>query len=156
MDEDPALYQKFSIMIQEVIDDFRARRISELEYLRKAEDIAEAVRTKRRADAPESLIGKEDELAYFGVALPAFSASGKDDDSARSCAALAAIAAAESIKRHWKVRFWDDVDARKLVANDLDDFLFDIAKAKYGIELDGDAMDDLIEKVLAVAQRRLA
>jgi hypothetical protein len=54
------------------------------------------------------------------------------------------------------VRFWDDVDARKLVANDLDDFLFDIAKAKYGIELDGDAMDDLIEKVLAVAQRRLA
>jgi type I site-specific deoxyribonuclease, HsdR family len=156
MEEDPALYQKFSIMIQEVIDDFRARRISELEYLRRAEDLAEAVAARRRDDAPEGLVGKEDELAYYGVALSLFSGSRRDGDSARSCAIEAAVAAADSIRRHWKVHFWDDLDAQKLVANDLDDFIFDIAKAKYGIDLDGKTMDDFIENVLAVARRRLS
>ena len=157
MEEDPALYQKFSVMIQEVIDDFRAQRISELDYLQRAEDIAEAVKARRRTDAPERLVGREDELAYYGVALQAFSSvAGLQGDTARPCAVEAAIAAAESLKRHWKVHFWDDFDAQKAVANDLDDFLFDIAKAKFGIDLDGKDMDDFIDRVLAVARRRLS
>jgi type I restriction enzyme R subunit len=155
MEEDPALYERFSAMIQEVIDDFRARRISELEYLRKAEDIAEAVKARRRSDAPEALAGKEDELAYYGVALPIFGASAKDAKTAGACAGAAAIAAAASLRRHWKVHFWDDFDAQKAVQNELDDFLFDVARAKYGIELEAKGMDEFIDRTLAVAKRRL-
>ena len=33
MEEDPAFYQKFSDLIQRVIDEFRAARISGVEYL---------------------------------------------------------------------------------------------------------------------------
>lgn len=35
MDEDPASYEKFSKLIQQAIDDFRARRISDLAYVEK-------------------------------------------------------------------------------------------------------------------------
>jgi type I restriction enzyme, R subunit len=154
MDEDPALYQRFSEMIQAAIDDFRARRISELEYLKKAEDIGEALRTRRRDDIPEALAGREDELAYFGVALPALASVSSDAAKARECAIEAAIAVEKILIKRRKVHFWDDFDAQKQVQNDLDDFLFDIAKAKFGIEMDTEGMDDFIEKVLAVARRR--
>jgi type I restriction enzyme R subunit len=154
MDEDPALYQRFSEMIQAAIDDFRAQRISELEYLRKAEDIGEALRTRRRDDVPEALAGKEDELAYFGVALPALASASSDPDLARECAIEAALAVEKILAKRRKVHFWDDFDAQKQVQNDLDDFLFDVAKAKYGIEMDAGEMDDFIERVLAVARRR--
>lgn len=33
MDEDPAFYEKFSKLIQQAIEDFRAKRISDLDYL---------------------------------------------------------------------------------------------------------------------------
>jgi type I restriction enzyme, R subunit len=154
MDEDPALYQRFSEMIQTAIDDFRARRISELEYLRTSEDIGEALRTRRHEDVPEELAGKEDELAYFGVALPLFSASSAKPGRARECAVEAALAVGAILAKHRKIHFWDDFDAQKRVQNDLDDFLFDVAKPKYGIELAAESMDDFIDKLLAVAKRR--
>ena len=154
MDEDPALYQRFSELIQAAIDDFRARRISELEYLRRATDIGEAVRSKRRDDAPERLAGKDDELAYYGVALPRLSVPGLENERAVECAVDAALAVESILARHKKVHFWDDIDAQKSVENDIDDFLFDVAKAKYGIELSAEEMDDFIEKTLAVARRR--
>src|SRR5690606_36285030 len=43
MEEDPAFYEKFSDMIQKVIEDFRAKRISDLEYLNKVTKISEKV-----------------------------------------------------------------------------------------------------------------
>lgn len=154
MDEDPALYQRFSEMIQAAIDEFRAQRISDLEYLKKTEDIGEALRTRRRDDTPEALAGKEDELAYFGVALPVLSSVSADTAKVRECAIEAALAMeAIPIKRR-KVHFWDDFDAQKQVKNDLDDFLFDVAKAKYGIDMDTAEMDEFNDRLLAVAQHR--
>jgi type I restriction enzyme R subunit len=154
MEEDPALYQRFSEMIQAAIDDFRAQRISELEYLRKAQDIGDALRTRRRDDAPEALAGKDDELAYYGVALPLLSVEGVGPDRTRDCAVEAALAVESILAKHRKVHFWDDLDAQKSVENDIDDFLFDIAKAKYSIILDTEKMDAFIEKILAIARRR--
>ena len=156
MDEDPALYRRFSEMIQSAIDDFRAQRISELEYLGKALDIASGVKARRRDDAPRELGDDEDKLAYFGVALPILGAASKEPGASRACAIKAAIAAAASLSRHWVVHFWDNYDAQKAVQNDLDDFLYDVAKAEYGIELDAKAMDEFIDRVLVVARRRLA
>ena len=35
MDEDPAFYEKFSKLIQQAIDAFKARRLSALDYLKE-------------------------------------------------------------------------------------------------------------------------
>lgn len=53
MDEDPAFYQKFSKLIQQAIDDFRARRISDLDYLSKVSDIRDKVVSRQHDDMPK-------------------------------------------------------------------------------------------------------
>jgi len=158
MEEDPAFYKRFSVLIQETIDEFRSRRISESEYLDKASSIREAVESKRHDDAPAELSGREHALAFYGVALPCLGGDGGGDDAARAreCAVRTALAVDETLGRHWKVRFWDDPDSEKLVRNDMDDFFFDTVKGTYGIDLPVARMDELMDQCLAVARRRMS
>ena len=72
MDEDPAFYEKFSKLIQQAIEDFRAKRLSDLEYLNQVMEIRTKVVTRHHDDVPEKLSGNEDAMAYYGVLKPFF------------------------------------------------------------------------------------
>ena len=169
MDEDPAFYEKFSKLIQQAIEDFRAKRISDLDYLNKAKDIRNRVAFRVHDDVPDKLSGNEDAMAYFGVLTP-FLASAecsvmKDELKVNSglkthnsvfdeTAADTALAIQAILEKHNKVHFWEDEDAQKQVINEIDDYLYDELKTERGIELSLDQMDALIEKVLQVAKHR--
>jgi type I restriction enzyme R subunit len=66
MDEDPFFYRKFSLLLQQAIDDYKAQRISEAELLGKVTDIMEKVRDGRHDDAPEAVRGSDLAKAFFG------------------------------------------------------------------------------------------
>ncbi len=169
MDEDPAFYEKFSKLIQQAIEAFRAKRISDLDYLNKVVDIRNKVVGKVHDDIPDKLSGNEDAMAYFGVLAP-FLASDEcrmmndelKDNSALSthnsefseAAADTALAIHGILEKHKKVHFWDDEDVQKQAVNEIDDYLYDELKTERGIELSLDQMDDIIEKVLQVAKHR--
>ncbi|MGI9249693.1 MAG: type I restriction endonuclease subunit R [Pseudohongiellaceae bacterium] len=70
MDEDPALYERFSKLIQQAIDDFRNKRISDLVYLSKVGEIRDEVVSGKRADVPASIKDDEEACAYYGVIYP--------------------------------------------------------------------------------------
>ncbi|MYJ86332.1 MAG: type I restriction endonuclease subunit R, partial [Rhodobacteraceae bacterium] len=72
MGEDPAFYKKFSKMIQQAIDDFKARRISDLEYLNKVSNIREWVVSRKHDNVPEIISGNDEACAYFGIIKPYF------------------------------------------------------------------------------------
>lgn len=150
MEEDPAFYEKFSKLIQDAIDDFRAKRISDLEYLNRVKDIHDKVINKQHDDVPEKIAGNEDAMAFFGVVKPYFDEVG----SAEELSADLALEIQDIIRKHWKVQFWDDADAQKLVINDIDDYLFDVIKGEKGIALTTEQMDDIIEKSMQVAKHR--
>jgi type I restriction enzyme R subunit len=182
MDEDPAFYEKFSKLIQQAIEDFRAKRISDLDYLNKVVEIRNKVVGKVHDDIPDKLSGNEDAMAYFGVLKP-FLETAKDakntkelepqnirnnteedqDNSALStqhsafveeATADAALSIHGILEKHKKVHFWDDEDAQNQAVNEIDDYLYDELKTGRGIELSLDQMDDIIEKVLQVAKHR--
>jgi type I restriction enzyme R subunit len=150
MEQDPAFYEKFSKLIQQAIEDFRARRISDLDYLNTVIDIRDKVVGKVHDDIPDKLSGNEDAMAYFGILLP-FLEKQKDPESA---AADTAIAIHRILEKHNKVHFWDDPDAQKKVISEIDDYLYDDLKTKRGIELSLEQMDAIIEKILQVAKHR--
>jgi type I restriction enzyme, R subunit len=159
MDEDPAFYQKFSKLIQQAIEDFRAKRISDLDYLNKVVDIRNKVVGKVHDDIPDKLSGNEDAMAYFGVLTPFLEACSEQtgelgEEDLESAAADTAIAIHGILEKHKKVHFWDDEDAQKQAVNEIDDYLYDELKRERGIELSLDQMDDIIEKVLQVAKHR--
>jgi type I restriction enzyme R subunit len=154
MDEDPAFYEKFSKLIQRAIDDFRAKRISDLDYLNKVVDIRNKVVGKVHDDIPDKLSGNEDATAYFGVLKPYLGMHDFVGEELDSAAADTAIAIHDILVKHKKVHFWDDEDAQKQAVNEIDDYLYDELKTERGIELSLDQMDEIIEKVLQVAQHR--
>jgi hypothetical protein len=45
MDDDPVFYRRFSKILEEAIAAYRERRISEVEYLKRATEVMEAVVT---------------------------------------------------------------------------------------------------------------
>jgi len=154
MGEDPAFYEKFSKLIQQAIEDFRAKRISDLDYLEKVVDIRDKVVGKVHDDVPKKLTGNEDAMAYYGVLKPFFEKHDLDESDLESIAADTAIAIHSILKAHQKVQFWDDEDALKQTVNEIDDYLYDELKAGKSIELSLDQMDKIIEKVLQVAKHR--
>ncbi|MBA3013682.1 MAG: type I restriction endonuclease subunit R [Proteobacteria bacterium] len=154
MDEDPAFYEKFSKLIQQAIEDFRAKRISDLDYLNKVVDIRNKVVGKVHDDIPDKLSGNEDAMAYFGVLKPFLEKHELGEEDLESAAADTAIAIHGILEKHKKVHFWDDEDAQKQAVNEIDDYLYDELKTERGIELTLDQMDDIIEKVLQVAKHR--
>lgn len=154
MDEDPAFYEKFSKLIQQAIEDFRAKRISDLDYLNKVVDIRNKVVGKVHDDIPDKLSGNEDAMAYFGVLKPFLEKHELGEEDLESAAANTAIAIHGILEKHRKVHFWDDEDAQKQAVNEIDDYLYDELKTARGIELSLDQMDDIIEKVLQVAKHR--
>lgn len=154
MDEDPAFYEKFSKLIQQAIEDFRAKRISDLDYLNKVVDIRNKVVGKVHDDIPDTLSGNEDAMAYFGVLKPFLEKHELDEEDLESAAANTAIAIHGILEKHKKVHFWDDEDAQKQAVNEIDDYLYDELKTARRIELSLDQMDDIIEKVLQVAKHR--
>jgi len=154
MGEDPAFYEKFSKLIQQAIEDFRAKRISDLDYLGKVVDIRNKVVGKVHDDVPEKLTGNEDAMAYYGILKPFFEKHDLNESDLESIAADTAIAIHSILESHQKVHFWYDEDAQKQTVNEIDDYLYDELKVGKNIELSLDQMDDIIEKALQVAKHR--
>ena len=68
MDQDPALYRRFSELLEETIRAYRDRRLSERDYLSKVVDLAGKVaRRDRGEDVPQVLRGNDHAQAVFGV-----------------------------------------------------------------------------------------
>jgi len=65
MGEDPAFYKKFSKMLEEVIEQYSQRRLSDAEFLKSVTDIMESVRDKKDSDAPKELFGNENAQAFY-------------------------------------------------------------------------------------------
>ena len=154
MDEDPAFYEKFSQLIQQAIDDFKARRISDLEYLNQVGDIRDKVVSKHHDNVPDNISDSDEACAYYGVILPYLMKYEIEAEELESICAEISMAFKETFDRHWKVDFWMDYDAQKSAINDIDDFLYDEVKNEFGVSLSVEQMDEIIQKITQVAKRQ--
>lgn len=156
IDEDPALYRRFSDMIEKVILDFRQGRLDQLDYLRKIEGIQSDFAQKRDDALPEGLRASPSAAAFFREGMAVLAQASVPEAQARNVAAEFAMAAEQVVTRHRKVDWTEDADAQRAMQNDLDDYLFDHVRGELGLTLPGAAMDDLIVRVLRVARARMA
>jgi type I restriction enzyme R subunit len=181
MEEDPFFYRKFSLLLQQAIDDYKQQRISEAELLVKVTDIMEKVRDGRHDDAPEAVRGSDLAKAFFGEltsqlggGTPAQSdplpeaegsaredAASYDDGRARGTKPppmselLGEVACdiERIIRRHAIVRWRENADAQNAMRNDLDDLLFSLQRTK-GMTLTFEQMDAILEAILRIARNR--
>jgi type I restriction enzyme R subunit len=154
LDEDPAFYEKFSKLIQQAIDDYRAGRISDLEYLKRAGEIRASVTNRKTDDVPQILRGNDHAIACFGILEPYFSRHVADSADAKAAAAEAAVSIWAIIERNRVVGFWENLDAQRRTMNDMDDYLYDVIRSERGIALTTEEMDEIIGRSMQLARHR--
>lgn len=170
MEEDPFFYRKFSVLLQEAIDDYRAQRITDAQYLAKVKDIMEQVRDGKTKEAPDLLKERDFSRALFGALKEQLNDPGlrrsivregePDGTDVESSAAVAeqilveaACSMEDIVRNHAVVRWRENIDAQNRMRNDLDDFLYALQKEK-GIKLSFAQMDAIIEAVIRIAIHR--
>lgn len=182
MEEDPFFYRKFSLLLQQAIDDYKAQRINEAELLARVTAIMEKVRDGQHDDTPPAVRHSDLAKAFFGelksqlsLSVPATNAtassaadlvnedqvpyrvrSSRTAPAASPLADLLAEAACEIegiIRKHAIVRWRESPDAQNHMRNDLDDLLFGLQTNK-GLELSFEQMDAILESILRIARNR--
>ncbi|MHB1580491.1 MAG: type I restriction endonuclease subunit R, partial [Acidithiobacillus sp.] len=156
LEQDPAFYEKFSRLIQQAIDDYRAKRLSDLEYLQRVTEIKDGVVSRKGDDLPPVLNGDADAAAVYGLLRPFVASHLSDAEQTQTTAAEAAKAVWDIFRRNRKVGYWDDLDAQRRTMNEIDDYLYDEVKGARGIALSTEEMDEIIEKTMQLARHRMA
>ena len=141
-------------MLEETIRDYRARRLSERDYLNKVLDLAAKVAHKDRDSAvPDPVRGNDDGQAFFGILDGTLvHADGKPLDTVE--AANIALAIIAIVKTHHIVDMWSNDIAQNSLRNAIDDYFFDVLRDEKGIALADEVMDDLESKIMNLARAR--
>jgi len=151
--EDPAFYQKFSKLLQDVIDAFRAGRLKEAGYLNKSLEIEKQVLRPTGDDVPEQIRDNEIATTFFRNTYPIFEQCSKDDHSKEICAD-ASLAITNIINDNRIVNWTANIDCQNRMRQYIEDYLFEL-KDKYQIDLSFENIDLIMDKCLEIAKVRL-
>ena len=154
IEEDPSLYERFSKLVQKAIDDFRAKRLSDLEYLNQIIQLCNNINSKVRDDVPGAIQSDENLTAIYGLVYPVFEQSILTNTNTEALSVEVSQRFLNIFKDHKKVDFWSDEDAQKQVMNAIDDYYYDRLKAEFDLSLSLDQVDELIQKVMRLAKHR--
>jgi len=153
LQRDPALYRRFSAMIQDTIDAFRQQRIDALEYLKRARDILREVRSGQAEGIPARLGAYHDAPAYYGLLIDALDQRQCVSANVQELCAQAAIALEEVIAAQKRVDWAANHDLQKQIKLAMDDPLYALLD-DVGIVLSDAELDMIEEQVIEVARHR--
>lgn len=154
-EEDPTFYKRFSELLRQAIEDFRAKSISDLEYLKRVRDIREHVVKRDTAGLPEAVRDEPLARAFYGsvqevLQVHCNGAAGQVDE----ISAAAARHIVDIVQRRRRVDWTASEDVANAIKNDIDDYVFDVLRGEQNISLPPDAIDAMIERLLAIARRQ--
>lgn len=160
MDEDPAFYKKFSQLLKETIADYEAKRISEAQYLTKVQDIMDNVLTRTDNEVPDSLVGKEEAKAFYGISKELLSEKIQDEVILKEVSVETALNIDELIRKSaldngkpvidWQSK--SNITGKLLI--EIGDYLIDEVRDKYNVALSFGEMDKLAGDCIDVAKIR--
>lgn len=147
--EDPAYYKKFSTRIEETIEEYRNRRITDSEYLQRMQDIKEDFRKGNSGISYPTNITTENSRAFYGVIYDKLIPRMKENANIEEIGEIALTIQREiesKIKRDWNY----NTDIHNEIAQAIDDTIFMYATRK-NINLDLEELDKLIEEIINIA-----
>ncbi len=153
MREDPAFYKKFSRMLQDVIDDWRARRLSDADYLANVRKLSDKVINRSDEDVPAQLAHEEVARAFYGKVLPVLKQYESDDIDAESLAVATALEIDRVVLERRAVDWTSNQDLQNLMKTDIEDYLFAL-KDEHDIPLTLEDIDQILDECIDIARVR--
>lgn len=163
-DENPAYYKKFSERIEEIINEYKQKRISEADYLEKMHTVMMDFRKGYSGTVyPEKIKHNVDAQAFYGVVKDVLEDESLFDSEIinetqkiygyDNILADIAIDVEIIIEKHSKVDWHDNPDVHKRISQEIDSLLY-LAKKKHFPNLTFSQIDRIIENIKTVALRR--
>jgi type I restriction enzyme R subunit len=160
MNEDPAFYKKFSLMLKETIADYEAKRINEAQFLNKVQEIMNIVLLHTDSDIPEALKDRDIAKAFYGLSLESLGDKIKDDVVKREISTQAALniddmiidAVLDSGKPIIDWQYKTNITGKLQI--EIGDYLIDEVRDKYNINLSFGEIDEIANKCIEVAKIR--
>ena len=153
MEEDPYFYRRFSRILEEAIEAYRERRISDAEYLSRVTEVMNAVVNRTGDGLPAALKNRDEAKAFYGVVNEVFIRLSLTGDESKEVAARAALRIDEIIRRNRVVDWLANLDAQNSMRNEIDDYLYEL-REESGIGLSLDDMDLIVENSIDIAKAR--
>jgi type I restriction enzyme R subunit len=159
MDEDPALYRKFSEMLKETIQAFRAHLLTEMEYLKKVLEIRDQMVSRGRSDVPSRLAGRDVAQAYYRVVTEKLHELAAEPGD-RVLAAEVALMIEDAIDHERvvdgeRVVDWQKkTDVMNRMRANIDDGFFELSQ-QGRIQLNWEAIDEIAGEAARIAKSRL-
>lgn len=153
--EDPFFYRKLSRIIEDVIAEHRAERLTDAEYLAQMQDAYRQVTDRERIGTPHALDSQPAARAFFGVLEETWTRRGLNTESQRQMAVEAALKIDTIVKAERRRDWTRNTDVQNAMRAKIDDYLHDF-KDQHGLDLDFDSIDLIIEGVLGIARARYA
>ncbi len=154
MGEDPAYYKRFSDMLEAAIRDYRQKRlIDAAEYLRRVEEISQAISHRTGDDIPSVIADNNAAKAYFGVVSQPFAIAKQAGNAQQKLLAEAALKIDELIQARRIVNWTTNTDVQNQMRNDIEDYLFELME-KAGLKLSFEQIDGIMDQCLEIASVR--
>ena len=155
MDKDPLFYKKFSKLLEDVIEEYRLKRITEAEYLKRVTEILNSVQNRTGDDVPDKLKDHDVAKAFYGVTYQTFCkvSDAKGNYKNKDIAADTGLKIDEIISRHKIVDWQRNEDVKNKMRQEIEDFLFSV-KGRHALDLSFDNMDEIIELSIDIACKR--
>jgi len=150
MEKDPAFYKKFSKMLEEVIEEYSIRRITDAEFLKQVTEIMQSVRDKKDTDTPAELINNENAQAFYRQAKEILKIT---KDEQRRVPIELGLNIENIIKTNIVVDWKMKSDIINKMKQEIDDMIYDL-QDKYDIQIESDSLKDIIDKSIEVAKHR--
>jgi type I restriction enzyme R subunit len=153
MSEDPVYYGKFSLLLKQIIEDFRKLRITDAEYLRKAKQIMNSVIQRTGDELPDSLQHADVARAFYGIIYQVFGSYQGWQEEVKEIASQASLNTEKIIQSLCIVNWENNVDIQNRMRNAIEDYLFTMQKL-HNIRITFDDMDKIMEGCLEIARLR--
>lgn len=146
---DPAYYKKFSQRIEETIEEYRNRRISDSEYLEKMQSIKEDFRQGNSGISYPSNITTENSRAFYGVIYDRLITKMNENANIEELGDIALVIQKE-IESKVKVDWHNNKDIHNELAQYIEDTIYTY-KSRKNIDLSFDEIDLIIEEIIGIA-----
>ncbi|MCX7650431.1 MAG: HsdR family type I site-specific deoxyribonuclease, partial [Flavobacteriales bacterium] len=158
MEEDPALYKKFSEMLRQAIADYESDRINETQYLERVQEIMRQVNEGGGADLPEILRDKKVPRACYGILSEALKSKLNHPEQIRLLASESALHLDTVIRNCIMEKDVLIVDwpHKQLITGklmiEIGDFIIDEIQKKHQVPLSFEEIDALAAQCVEIAR----
>lgn len=159
-DENPAYYKKFSERIEETLQAYKDKRISERDYFNRMNKMKKDYREGYSGiEYPENIKYKPNAQAFYGVTADIIKESSNyhtgntSGNISQEQVAELSILIENIVEKYTKIDWHDNTDVHNRIEQEIEDLLFDFAES-YKIELDFGQIDKMLKEITSVAVRR--